>query len=61
MKKFFFKDKTGRGITGEFSLAEIYTWDDEMDDSDNQLHDWATFADVGDEWEMRTMKLICIK
>ncbi len=61
MKRFFWKDKTGRGVTNTFTTEDILTWDDEDEYDVEELHDWAESADAGDEWECRTMKLTCIE
>jgi hypothetical protein len=62
MKKFMFKDKTGRGITTRnISLESLLQWDNEEDWNDKPLHEWAKDCDEGDDWENRTMKIICTK
>lgn len=61
MKTFFWKDKTGRGITNIFISDEIiieqneneYNWDGEP------LNEWATWAEEGDTWENATDYYIC--
>ena len=51
-KQFFWRDKSGRGATGTFTLNEIKSafkgersWDDES------AYTWAKEAEVGDRWE----------
>lgn len=62
MKKFFIKDKTGRGETCIRTLEALLTsWEDEIDDYDQPLHEWAEEASVGDEWEDRTTAISCIE
>jgi len=60
-KKFFWKDKTGRGITNTLMLKDVLNLENEQDYNDNFLHEWAENAEVGDEWEDRTMKFTCIE
>ena len=60
-KKFFWKDKTGRGITNTLLLEDVLGLEDEQDYNDNFLHEWAENAELGDEWEDRTMKFTCIE
>lgn len=59
-KRFAYKDKSGRGITGKFTLAEILKWENEEDWSSNELHEWAENAEEGDVWEHESMKVTCL-
>ena len=60
-KIFAWQDKTGRGETSKLSLTNILEEEDREDWFDNMLHEWATEAYIGDEWEDTTEKLVCIE
>jgi len=61
IKKFFWKDLTGRGFSNTLTLEDLLEIDDESDDDDESLHEWAEYAEQGDEWEDSTMQIICIE
>lgn len=61
-KEFFWQDKTGRGYTNTFTLRELQdafrgqkNWDGQAASS------WADFAEVGDEWENKSDKIVRTK
>ena len=58
-KKFFRKDKTGRGFTAAFSLAQITALDNEKNWDGDKLHQWAMSAEEGNEFENAASKFIC--
>ena len=61
-KTFLFKDKTGRGITNKMEIQDLLMLDEEdleESDSSEKLGDWVEYAEEGDEWENRIMKIIC--
>jgi hypothetical protein len=64
-KTFLLKDKTGRGITNpDADIAHLISslGDDELEsDNGENLEDWADDAEIGDEWENRTMLIVCTK
>lgn len=53
-KKFFWKDKSGRGFTQTFSLNAIRAGGNERSWDDEPLKKWAREAEVGDVWENAT-------
>jgi hypothetical protein len=60
-KKFFYKDKSGRGFTNTFALEGLKkafkgerSWDDES------VASWAKRAEYGDKWENAATEIICI-
>ena len=60
-KIFLFIDKSGRGIRSNPNYDQVMRWDDELDDTDKSLHEFAKECEVGDIWESRTTKLIRIE
>ncbi len=61
MKKFLYKDKTGRGWTNNnLTLEDILAMEDDTDDFNVSLHMWAKNAVIGDEWEDAENKYTCI-
>lgn len=62
-REFLVKDKSGRGFNTTVELEQLLDgWEDEEDDYDNMLHEWASeSSDVGDEWEVYNLKVIRIK
>ena len=51
---FYWKDRTGRGFTGDMSLNNILEGqedEDEVNWDGEQLHEWARNASIGDVWE----------
>lgn len=62
MQKFLWKDKTGRGFTNNnIQTKDILEWEDEEGYIGGDLHEFAKFAEEGDEWENREFKLVCIE
>lgn len=61
MKKFFWKDKSGRGFSSKMKLKEILQLDNQRDWNDNRLHQWAKDAEVGDKWEDAANEFTCTK
>lgn len=52
IKKFSWKDKSGRGFTNNnIKLSKLKTWDDEVDWNGNNLHEWADNAIIGETWQ----------
>ena len=61
MPVFLWIDLSGRGYTGEWTLADILDADNELGDTDASLHEWANDCNVGDTWANRTDKYIRTK
>lgn len=60
-KEFFYKDKSGRGYKGTFSLQSMLDWEDEEDWNGKSLHEFLKEAEEGDEWENAANKITCTK
>lgn len=58
-KVFFWTDKTGRGDSGTVFLTNIGFDADEVNYDGITLHEWATEAEQGEEWENATDKYTC--
>ena len=61
-KKFFYKDKSGRGFTNTFTLEGVKkafkgerSWDDET------ITSWTKEAEEGDKWENAANEITCIQ
>jgi len=51
-KNFFWRDKSGRGLTNNFTLTELCkSFTGETDRSGEYVAGWARLADVGEKWE----------
>ncbi len=61
MKQFFWKDKSGRGYSNTFTLADVMKQDNETNWDGDELHEWAANAEIGDEWENSSDKYVRIK
>jgi len=60
-KDFFFKDKTGRGFKGRFSLIDLISlWAEQMDYDGENFKQWAVEAEEGDVFENSTLTITCI-
>lgn len=59
MKKFFWKDKSGRGLKNTLSLKDVLGLDNDESWDAEPLHEWANDAEVGDEWEDAANKFTC--
>ena len=61
MKKFLLVDLTGRGYNCEYNENELSELQeqDEIDDGET-ICDWSCCATVGEEYNNRTFKIICI-
>lgn len=59
MKKFLYKDKTGRGYNAIFTDVELYTWENEQDWYGEWLHEYIEEAEEGDKWENHASEIIC--
>jgi hypothetical protein len=52
---FFWRDKSGRGETGNTTLEQIKQWGNGLENYDGEkLIKWAKRADIGDVWENET-------
>lgn len=60
MKELLWKDKSGRGFSNTLTNKDIFELENKEDWNDEFLHDWVQNCSVGDEWEDRTSKIICI-
>lgn len=61
MKSFLIKDLSGREFTStNLPLNVLLEWEDETDDDDNPLHEWANNSSVGDQWRIASMLITCI-
>ena len=60
MKKFFWKDKSGRGFTNRLTLKDVLNLESEEDWNGNELHEWAKDAEEGDRWEDAANEFTCI-
>lgn len=60
MKKFLYKDKSGRGFTSTLTETDILEMEDEYDWSDQSLHDFVEDSTTGDEWETADTLIICL-
>lgn len=61
MKQFFWKDKSGRGISNTFTLEEVKKlFKDNTNYDGDAIDDWADNANEGDVWENASEKVICI-
>jgi hypothetical protein len=58
-KRFFWKDKSGRGNSGNFKLDGILATEDEENYDGDSLHEWAQEAEEGDEFESATDHYTC--
>jgi hypothetical protein len=62
MKQFFWKDKSGRGITNTFTLDDVKNaFKDDTNDDGETINDWADNAKEGDVWQNSSDKVTCIK
>jgi len=61
MKKFIWKDKSGRGFSNTLTTTDLLQMDDEQDWNDELLHEFATEAQPGDTWEDQTKIFTCIE
>lgn len=61
MKKFFYKDKSGRGFTNTLTQSDLLQMDNEADWNDTLLHDFATDAEPGETWEDNATIFTCIE
>ena len=59
MKKFFVKDLTGRGYSTEVDGDRILAFYDEdtFEDSFEEFEHWVEFSEVGDEIDLRDMRI----
>jgi site-specific DNA-cytosine methylase len=60
MKKFLWKDKTGRGFTNTIDFDKLIDYD-EVNYSGDNLVEWAESAEIGEEFENSTMKFTRIE
>jgi hypothetical protein len=59
MKKFFWKDKTGRGFTNTLTADDLLNMDDDQDWNNEFLHQFVVNAEEGDKWEDSSSEIIC--
>lgn len=60
MKKFFWKDKSGRGFTSNsITDADLKKWEDLESWDGTPLHEFAEGAEEGDIWEDNSDQIIC--
>lgn len=58
VKKFFWKDKSGRGFTNTFNQTEVKkSFTGEQSWQGESAYSFALNADVGDEWENSVHKI----
>lgn len=48
--EFFYQDLSGRGFTCKLSLQDIQEMEEEIDEEEYTLQDWAERAEVGEQW-----------
>lgn len=60
-RKFFWKDKTGRGFTNTLTSDDVLKMEDCEDWNGESLHEFVSEAEVGDKWESRESEFICIE
>jgi len=59
-KKFFWKDKSGRGFTNNsMNLDDLLKLENDTDWNGDELHEWAENADEGDKWEDAANEITC--
>ena len=61
MKKFFWKDKSGRGFTNTLTANDLLEMENEQDWNDEDLHQFAVNAEPGDKWEDAANEYTCIE
>ena len=59
-KKFFWRDKTGRGFSATLTAENLLDMENDEDWYDEPLHDFAETAEVGDKWENRESEITCV-
>lgn len=60
-KEFFYKDKSGRGYKGTFTMEQLLTWENDENWDGTPLHEFLEEAEEGDEWENASDKITCTK
>jgi len=60
MKKFFWKDKTGRGFSNNIMIDDLLKMENDIDWNDQSLHDFAVDSENGDKWEDAASIITCI-
>jgi len=65
MKKFFWKDCSGRGYSNTYTLDEALKCLDFLNDEEGEegesFFEWLESAEQGDEWVDSANKVICIE
>ena len=61
MRRFFWKDKTGRGFTNILTMEDLLEIENDSDWNDEELHDFAELAEIGDRWENREHEITLIE
>lgn len=60
-KAFFCKDLSGRGYTVTLTDIELLDWNNETDDSDVELHEFVSEAEIGDKWRTNSEEVIRVQ
>ena len=61
MKKFFWKDKSGRCFTNTLTANDLLEMENEQDGNDEDFHQFAVNAEEGDKWEDAANEYTCIE
>lgn len=60
MKKFLWKDKSGRGISSILTDKDLLRMEDEEDWNSKSLHEFVEDSETGDVWEDHANEYYCL-